>query len=94
MIGEAKGTQIGIYVCLAVLSLDTFQFPGRGGPGVSLTACGAGPDECAMQSVYRLELLKGSEISVEIGSMKLDSKKRRSKGEHLIVIIPFFSSIF
>lgn len=61
---------------------------------MSLAACGAGPDECAMQSVYRLEQLEGSEISVEIGSMKLDSKKRRNKGEHLIVIIPFFSSIF
>ena len=31
LIGEAKGTQIGIYVCLTVLSLDTFQAgEGRG----------------------------------------------------------------
>jgi len=39
-----------------------------------------------MQSVYRLEQLGGSEISVEIGYMKLDSKIRRSKGEQLNII--------
>ena len=53
---------------------------------MSLTACDAGPNGCAMQSVYRLEQLGGSEISVEIGYMKLDSKIRRIKGEQLNII--------